>query len=328
MNGSRHLVRLCALAALALCTSPARAEDAAPRQADRAQLQIAPNAAVAWDEGPAEAPKGERPPNIVLILADDLGFNDIAFYGGGVAGGRVPTPNIDSIARDGAHFTNGYSGHANCAPSRAALMTGRYPTRFGFAFTPTPLGFARSLGSVVTQGRRKVYRADLEDAVPPVEEMGLPTDETTLAELLAARGYHTVQLGKWHLGESPRFLPERQGFDEWLGFPAGASLFLPKDDPRAVNSVQPYDPIDVYLWDHLQYFVRKDGGAPFRPDTHMTDYLSDEAVRVIAANRNRPFFLYLAYNAPHTPLQALKEDYDALGGIEDHTLRVYAAMIR
>ncbi|NWG45947.1 MAG: sulfatase-like hydrolase/transferase [Alphaproteobacteria bacterium] len=111
-------------------------------------------------------------------------------------------------------------------------------------------------------------------------------------------------------------------------FTGGGSLFLPKDDPGVVNSVQDYDPIDLYLWDQLQFFVRNNNGPPFRPDAHMTDYLSDAAVDVIEANRNRPFFLYLAYNAPHTPLQALKADYDALSDIDDHTLRVYGAMMR
>ncbi len=87
-----------------------------------------------------------RPPNIIVILADDLGFNDITHYGGGIAGGSVPTPNIDSIAREGVHFPAGYAGNATCSPSRAALMTGRYPTRFGFEFTPVPKQFMQLLG--------------------------------------------------------------------------------------------------------------------------------------------------------------------------------------
>ena len=95
---------------------------------------------VDWSTGPARAssPPSDRPPNIVLILADDLGWNDLTLAGGGVAAGSVPTPHIDSIAADGVSFMNGYAGNGTCAPSRAALMTGRYPTRFGFEFTPTP----------------------------------------------------------------------------------------------------------------------------------------------------------------------------------------------
>ena len=99
---------------------------------------VGPPRAVEWASGPdAEGrPKEERPPNVVLILADDLGWNDLSFGGGGVGGGTVPTPHIDSIARDGVSFTNGYSAHSTCAPSRAAIMSGRYGTRFGFEFTP------------------------------------------------------------------------------------------------------------------------------------------------------------------------------------------------
>ena len=104
---------------------------------------IGPNHPVAWQQGPETPPAGKRPPNIVLILADDLGYNDITLNGGGVAGGVVPTPNINSIAADGVDLTQGYAGNATCAPSRAAIMTGRYATRFGFEFTPTHPVFER-----------------------------------------------------------------------------------------------------------------------------------------------------------------------------------------
>jgi arylsulfatase A-like enzyme len=176
--------------------------------------------------------------------------------------------------------------------------------------------------------RPPVYYADREKDVPPLDQQGLPPDEITLAELLRARGYHTIGLGKWHLGEAPPMRPEAQGFDEYLGFVQGAALYLPVDDPRAVNSVQDFDPIDRFLWANLTWSVYKDAGARFEPSAYMTDYLADEAARAVDANRHRPFFLYLAFNAPHTPLQALRSDYDALPQIADHRLRVYGAMIR
>jgi arylsulfatase A-like enzyme len=122
--------------------------------------------------------------------------------------------------------------------------------------------------------------------------------------------------------------PTARGFDEYLGFLQGAAMYLPKDDPEVVNSVQDFDPIDKFLWANLSYNVRKDAGPRFTPGGYLTDYLADEAARAVAANRNRPFFLYLAFNAPHTPLQALRSDYDALPRIANHTLRVYGAMIR
>jgi arylsulfatase A-like enzyme len=290
---------------------------------------VRPNQPVVWQPGPAQAPEGARPPNIVVIVADDLGYNDLTFGGGGVANGAVPTPNIDGIAAAGVEFTHGYTGNATCAPSRAAIMTGRYPQRFGFEFTPAPKAFMRLIAYMRRdEPRPPVYFADREADVPSMDQEGIPPEEITIAELLRERGYHTLGFGKWHLGEAAPMSPNAQGFDEYLGFLPGASLYLEKDDPDSVNSVQDFDPIDQFLWANLRFAVRKDGGRSFAPDAYMTDYLAREAARAIEANRNRPFFVYLAFNAPHTPLQALRSDYEALSGISDHTLRVYAAMIR
>jgi arylsulfatase A-like enzyme len=293
---------------------------------------VGPNREVTWQRGPetADLPVTQRAPNIILIVADDLGYNDITISGTGVGNGAVPTPNIDSIAKDGANLTQSYSGNATCAPSRAAMLTGRYATRFGFEFTPVPVQFAQVLGSMSTNATHPpIYHADREKDVPPVAEMKVPASETMLPEMLRANGYRTLMVGKWHLGETEDTRPEARGFDEFLGFLPGAALFLPSDHPDVVESRQDYDPIDKFLWANLPFAVMKDGqGAHFAPSKYMTDYLSEEAAKAIEANRNRPFFLYLAYNAPHTPLQALKSDYDALAGIENHTLRVYGAMIK
>jgi arylsulfatase A-like enzyme len=292
--------------------------------------EVGPPREVGWDAGPREAaaPPNERPPNVVVILADDLGWNDLSFRGGGLGGGQVKTPRIDSIAQQGVSFTNGYAANASCAPSRAAILTGRYPTRSGFEFTPAGVPFMRGMALFNrNQEPPPIYHDEIEDSYPPREQQGLPPGEITLAELLKQRGYHTLHFGKWHLGEDPPFRPEAQGFDESLGFYSGASLFLPEDDPEVVNSKQDFDPIDKFLWANLPFMVRYNGSAPFAPSAYMTDYLADEAVKAIEANRNRPFFLYLAFNAPHTPLQALQGDYDALAGIGNHTERVYGAML-
>jgi len=282
---------------------------------------VGENRSVSWQRGPEQPTVESRPPNIVLILADDLGFNDITFYGGGIASGSVPTPSIDSIATAGLHFTNGYTGNGTCAPSRAALLTGRFPTRVGFEFTPAPPEFAQLVAG-------EDYIAENAVDYPPSDELGLPGSELTLPEMLDQRGYHSVALGKWHLGGGEGMTPNEQGFDEFLGFLPGGAMFMEEGDSQVVNSKQDFDPIDKFLWANLKYAVRFNDGERFKPDSHMTDYLSRQAVQVIEANRNRPFFLYLAYNAPHTPLQAEKNDYDALHHIDDHTERTYAAMIR
>jgi arylsulfatase A-like enzyme len=302
-----------------------------PGRLDRLRDPIGPTIDVTWQAGPdaQAAPPGERPPNVVVIVADDLGYNDLTFGGGGVAHGAVPTPHIDSIARDGVEFTRGYAGNATCAPSRAAIVTGRYPTRFGFEFTPAPKQFMRLIAYLQRNDPvPPTYFTEREADVPPIQQQGLPPQEITIAELLRSRGYRTIGLGKWHLGEAPGMRPTARGFDEYLGFLQGAAMYLPKDDPAVVNSIQDFDPIDKFLWANLAFNVRKDDGPRFAPDGYLTDYLAGEAARAIAANRNRPFFMYLAFNAPHTPLQARRDDYDALPQIESHTLRVYGAMIR
>jgi arylsulfatase A-like enzyme len=293
--------------------------------------RVGPPRQVAWALGPAsaEAPANERPPNVVVILADDLGWNDLSFRGGGLGGGQVKTPRIDSIAREGVSFTAGYAANATCAPSRAAILTGRYPTRSGFEFTPAGVPFMRGVALFNrNEDPPPIYHEEIEDSYPPREQQGLPPSEITIAELLRERGYHTLHFGKWHLGEVDAFRPEAQGFDESLGFYSGASLYLPEDAPDVVNAKQDFDPIDRFLWANLPFMVRYTGSDPFAPSAYVTDYLADEAVKAIEANRNRPFFLYLAFSAPHTPLQALKSDYDALAGIENHTERVYGAMMR
>ncbi len=292
---------------------------------------IQPNRAVEWQQGPATAAAapGQRPPNIILILADDLGYNDITLNGGGVAGGAVPTPNIDSIAHDGVVFSNGYAGDATCAPSRAAIMTGRYATRFGFEFTPAPVAFMKLVSTYYQHGPRKaIFHSERVSQVPPLARQAVPTSEIMMPQLLKTRGYRTIFLGKWHLGETPETAPNARGFDESLGFLAGASMYLRENDPAAENSYQDFDPIDKFLWANLSFAVVNNGSRRFYPSEYMTDYLGDEAVKAIDANRNRPFFIYLAFNAPHTPLQALKSDYDALPQIKDHRLRVYGAMVR
>ena len=303
----------------------------------RTQLpHIEPNRPVSWAEGPATTSTGDRPPNVLLILADDMGFNDITFNGGGIAGGQVPTPNIDSIGHEGVAFLNGYDGNSTCAPSRASIMTGRYAQRFGFEFTPAGIPFEKVVGTSYDQDDfvRPQFFGDKVKDMPPGTTRGagadgltVPPSEIFIAKLLQTRGYHTLHLGKWHLGAAKGTRPEERGFDESLGFMAGGSMYLPANDPGVENAKQPWDPIDRVLWSLLPYQVQFNGSPMFAPKGYMTDYLTDEAIKAVHANRNRPFFMYFTPNAIHTPLQATKADYDALPQIKDHRLRVYGAIM-
>ena len=295
---------------------------------------VAPPRDIAWQSGPAvpAALAANRPPNIVLIVADDLGYNDISTFGGGVAGGQLQTPHIDALAEQGAVFTQSYSGASTCAPSRAMLMTGRYPSRTGFAYTPMPPSMGRAISIVAADMDRTLpgtlYDAEAAANKPTYDLQGLPPEEVTLAELLKARGYHTVHIGKWHLGRENGMAAHEQGFDESLLMASG--LYLPEDHPDVVNAKLDFDPIDQFLWSALTFSNSYNSGDAdrFEPAGYLTDYWTDESIKVIKSNRNRPFFLYLAHWGIHTPLQATRADYEAVGDIKPHRLRVYAAMTR
>jgi arylsulfatase A-like enzyme len=218
-------------------------------------------------------------PNILLIVSDDLGYADL-----GIHGSRdIPTPNIDRLARDGIRFTDAYVSGPYCSPTRAGLMTGRYPQRFGYEFNP--------------DGSR---------------DYGLPLTETTMAERLKAAGYRTALFGKWHLGSADRLHPMRRGFEEFYGFLGG--------DHSYVNVAH----IDVgtEVPDPLV-----DGMKPASSVTYLTDTLGDRAVGYIKQHASEPFFLYLAFNAAHTPMEAPEKYLARFPNIADPQRRTYAAMV-
>ncbi len=223
-----------------------------------------------------QSPKPSRPPNIVLIIADDLGYAEI-----GVQGCKdVPTPNIDSIARNGIRFTNGYVSCPVCAPTRAGLMTGKYQQRFGFEFNPG--------------GATK-------------EEFGLPLTELTIAERLKKAGYATGCFGKWHLGFRTEFHPMRRGFDEFYGFLGGGHPYLPTPGRRQNAILRGFEPVSSFTFTTMDF--------------------AREAISFMERHRDKPFFVYLAFNAVHAPLQA-PEDYLArFRHIENPTRRTFAAML-
>ena len=286
---------------------------------------VGPNQEIVWQKGPDT--RSDDRPNIIVIVADDLGINDMTDYDDLDPSGTMDTPNIDFIANSGIKFKNAYSGSATCAPSRGMIVTGRYATSTGYEFTPVPDGMARAINLFNPEETR--YMAESVESNPLFDNQGLPAEEITFAETLKDAGYYTAHIGKWHLGRGPVFAPLSQGFDESLMMASG--LFLPEDDPNVVNAYLPWDPIDKFLWAILDYAASFNESSErdnwFEPKGYLTDYYTDEALKVIEANKNRPFFLYLAHWGVHTPLQALKSDYDKLTHIDNHIERVYAAMI-
>lgn len=284
------------------------------------------NIQINWEDGPKTRTSSK--PNIIIILVDDLGFNQISSYGGGMANGQFKTPNIDKLANDGVLCTNGYSSSPVCSPSRASLLTGRFATRFGYEFTPTTSSMMKAISvfskkNGIADG---IYYDNREENIIAIDQMGIPQSEKTIPEMLKPEGYHNIHIGKWHLGHGKDFLPRKHGFDESLRMDQG-SLFLPENDKNVINAKLDFDPIDKVLWGNLPYAVNFNEGPRMNPDGHLTDYLTDEAVKVIEKNKNRPFFLYLAYWAVHTPLQAKKEDYEKLSFIKNHEERVLASMV-
>ncbi len=224
-----------------------------------------------------------RKPNLVLILADDMGYGDIGCYGSK----DVPTPHLDALAQGGVRFTDGYVSCAVCSPSRAALLTGRYQQRFGHEFNSGPMEREAEVG------------------------FGLPVGEKILPDLLRSAGYRSIAIGKWHLGVRPGFHPLDRGFDEFFGFPAGRRVVASDGDRGRL--AERADPI-------------RRGKEPVAEDRYLTDAFADEAVRFIERNRARPFFVYLAPNAIHTPLHALEKYVDRVAGIADEKHRMLAAM--
>lgn len=198
----------------------------------------------------------ERPPNIVLMFADDLGYADLACYGNKT----IRTPNLDQLAKDGIRFTHFYVPQAVCSASRAALLTGCYPNRIGI------------LG-----------------ALGPASKNGIAATETTLGEMLQAKGYRTAIFGKWHLGHHPQFLPTQNGFDEYYGLPYSNDMW-----PKHPTAKFPDLPL-----------IEMTKTIAVNPDQRQltTDYTT-RAVQFIEKNKDKPFFVYVPHNMPHVPLFA------------------------
>ncbi len=258
-----------------------------------------------------------EPPNIIILFADDLGYGELSCQGNP----EIPTPHIDSIGSNGVRFTNGYVAGPNCSPSRAGLLTGRIPTRFGYEFNPT-------------------------GALNEQPGFGLPVEEITIAETLQNAGYTTGLIGKWHQGGTADYHPFRHGFDEFFGFLHEGHYFVPppyngvttmlrrKTLPGGLTGRWIGDKGLIYS-DHMgrnepDYDADNPitrGGQPVVETEYLTDALTREAVDFIDRHDDKPFFLYLAYNAVHSPLQGADAYMEKFSHIEDIHRRIFAAML-
>ncbi|WP_345318958.1 sulfatase [Novipirellula rosea] len=256
-------------------------------------------------------------PNIIILLADDLGYGELRCQGNP----QIPTPHIDSIAANGVRFTDGYVAGPNCSPSRAGLLTGRIPTRFGYEFNPT-------------------------GALNERPGFGLPAAEVTIAETLQNSGYTTGLIGKWHQGGTADYHPLRHGFDEFFGFTHEGHYFVPpphegvttmlrrKTLPGGLTGRWVGNKGLIYT-DHMggnepDYDANNPiirGGQPVAETEYLTDALTREAVDFIDRHDDKPFFLYLAYNAVHSPLQGADAYMKRFSHIKDIHRRIFAAML-
>lgn len=244
-------------------------------------------------------------PNIVVIMVDDLGYADMKFNNGA---SDIQTPNLDALAANGTICSSGYVVHPFCGPSRAGLMTGRYPHTIGSQFNIP--------GQNSSNGNAGL---DLD--------IGVPTSETFFSKVLQDADYYTGVIGKWHLGKGTAYYPNSRGFDEFYGMPGGGHNYFPTQykaqyQNNVNNNTQ-------FIWDYVTPLERNGVAVDNENGRYLTDVLSDEAVDFVntAAAKTDPFFLFLSYNAPHTPLEAKAEDLALFSSISDADRREYVAMV-
>lgn len=267
------------------------------------------------------------PPNIILVVADDLGFNDISTP---EHMGWVETPHLHKFAEQGTEY-QAYAAHPMCAASRAAIMTGHSGYEFGFEFTPMPPVMDQVLPFFNRQPYAKTglkFHTRRQSSTLDPDLRGLPLEAITIPEML--KEYDSYHIGKWHLGRGP-LLPVNQGFKESLLMTSG--LLHAADAPEAVN-VKHDSLQDKLIWSAMQYAVQWANAThnlgPFEPSGYLSDYFTDEAVKVMKAHETgncNPYFLYLAHWDVHSPYQADKKYYRP-GEYSTHAEDIYAAKVR
>lgn len=296
---------------------------------------------IKWDKEKAEGKeaffednksktRNQKAPNIIILLADDLGKSEVSAYGEN----HVLTPNIDKIGEEGVIFDQAYVTAPTCAPSRCGIMTGRVQNRFGFEtqvmeFYPTNIIEYLSGKYFVNTGDFIVEAKPQFPAEWQVIKQGVPPTEITLAERLKAMGYNTGIVGKWHLGVSKHNLPLNRGFDYQYGFYGASSLYTPERNWSHIMNYEHKSFSTQYQWNMGRYgeAAIMDNGKEIREEKYITWAFRDKAMEFIETNKEEPFFLYCAFSAPHIPFQAPVEYYCKYGHVADENKRVYYAMI-
>jgi arylsulfatase A-like enzyme len=259
-------------------------------------------------------------PNIILIIVDDLGINDLS----------INTPNINSLYENGCKFTNAYAGQATCAPSRVSILSGKFPSNVGFEFTPFPKKLIKLYYYLKNNDiKQPIFKMNKLNSLISMENMVLPLNYTLISNTLHNYGYYNYYLGKWHIGEASGYTPIDRGFDESLAFLRGCSMYEDIKNNSIVSYLNDNSMLDKLLFSNLHFSISYNNGPRFKPNEYMTDYLSNNVVDIINKNNTMPFFITLAYNAPHNPYQALLSDYNSpeFNHLE-HNEKVYYSMIK
>ncbi|MBK1825540.1 sulfatase-like hydrolase/transferase [Haloferula rosea] len=241
-------------------------------------------------------------PNIIVIMADDLGYKDLGVYGCQ----DIPTPHLDKLANDGVRFTSGYVTWPMCGPSRAGFLTGKHQSKFGY----------------------------YENVSAPFDpKQGLPKIET-IASLLQKQGYVTGGVGKWHMGTTDDQHPNAMGFDDWFGFLGGGLMYFPLDHPSYKGRFTPIKrPLNMKYLQHTMPVIHN--REPVEWNQYLTRELTDAGIRFLEKSSHEPFFLFMSYNAPHLDLEAPEETIakfppetmTKIPGVRPADRSIYAAMV-
>ena len=265
-------------------------------------------------------------PNVILIVADDLGYNDISYNGNTL----IETKNIDQIAKNGINFSRAYATASVCAPSRAAFLTGNYQQRYGFEFLPDLFNYSPRVRKADFKrfGHQDNFKKWYENDTP-INKRGLNPFVNTIGDYLKKMGYQTSVIGKWHMGTNSKFNATNFGFDFHYGISGAGSLYAPINQDNIIESRHTWDFADFIIWQATNYHTLENGKKTIPKNSeYLTDVFTKRAVDYIKVNKNKPFFLHLSHMAPHGPFQAQKKYYDQFSHIKDHNKRVYYAMIK